>query len=78
MKILRLVLFACLLVTAPVLIAQTAAQKSFDHLKSLEGSWAGKNAQGMPVSVTFRDTAPEWVFRSKIERVGSHDSLSVH
>lgn len=47
--------FALFAVTAA--LAQSAAQKSFDQLKSLAGSWEGKGPDGMPVQVSFRVTS---------------------
>ena len=55
MKSLSLVL--CVLFAASAAMAQTAPQKSFDQMKALSGGWEGKNTQGQPVLVTFRDTA---------------------
>ena len=65
MKSLRLAL-SVLLFTASVAFAQTAAQKSFDQLKTLAGSWEGKDSQGTPVQVTFRDTAGDSALMSEI------------
>jgi hypothetical protein len=45
------------LVTATAAFAQSSAQKSFDHLKSLTGSWEGKASDGSQVQVSFHDTA---------------------
>jgi hypothetical protein len=52
--------FAVLLFTvllASAALAQSDAQKSFDKRKTLVGSWQGKNADGKPVQISFRDTA---------------------
>ena len=51
MKTLRIA--ACILLFTTAVFAQSDAQKSFDQLKSLAGSWEGKSSQGEPVQVTF-------------------------
>jgi len=77
MKSLRLFLTLALLLTACAALAQTAAQKSFDQLKSLTGSWEGKTAQGKPVQVTFRDTAGGSALMSEINGHGPDDMISM-
>lgn len=77
MKTFRLALSLCLLLAASAALAQTAAQKSFDQLKSLEGSWEGKNAQDKPVKVTFRDTAGGSAVMSEITGHGNEDMISM-
>lgn len=49
-------MFAATLLAATVAMAQTPAQKSFDAVKSLAGSWQGKGADGSPVQVSYRLT----------------------
>jgi hypothetical protein len=49
--------------------AQSGAQKSFDTLKSLTGSWEGKNTQGAAVQVSFRVTSSGSAIMSEI---GNH------
>ncbi len=66
--------FSLLLLTATG-FAQTAAQKSFDQLKSLDGSWEGKNSQGKPVNVSFRDTAGGSALMSEI--MGHEDMITM-
>jgi hypothetical protein len=70
MKSLRFTLSLCLLLAATVALAQTDAQKSFDHLKTLAGSWEGKNHEGKPLRVVFRDTAGGSALVSEIEGEG--------
>jgi hypothetical protein len=77
MKALRLSLMLSFLLTAGSALAQTAAQKSFDQLKSLTGSWEGKTAQGKPVQVTFRDTAGGSALMSEINAHGPEDMISM-
>jgi len=76
MKSLRLALPLLLLIAATAL-AQSAAQKSFDQLKSLTGSWEGKNTQGMAVQVSFRDTAGGSALMSEIHGHGPENMVSM-
>lgn len=57
---------ACILLFTSAVFAQSDAQKSFDQLKSLTGSWEGKNSQGEPVQVTYRMTAGGSALMSEI------------
>jgi hypothetical protein len=77
MKSLRIVLSLMLLFTATAALCQTAAQKSFDQLKSLTGTWEGKNSQGKPLKVTFRDTAGGSALMSEIVGEGHEDMISM-
>jgi hypothetical protein len=77
MKSLRLYLSLLLLTIAPAAQAQSAAQKSFDQIKSLTGSWEGKNAQGQTVRVTFRDTAGGSAIMSEIQGHGPENMISM-
>ena len=52
--------------TATSLVAQTDAQKSFDQLKSLAGSWEGKTADGRAVEILFRLTSGGSALMSEI------------
>jgi hypothetical protein len=70
MKSLRVSLSLCLLLAATAVLAQTSAQKSFDQIKTLAGSWEGKNSEGKPLRVTFRDTAGGSALLSEIEGEG--------
>ena len=54
-----------------------SAQQSFDQLRSLSGSWAGKNAQGMPVKVVFRETAGGSALMSEIQGHGPENMISM-
>jgi hypothetical protein len=77
MKSLRLYLSLLLLTIAPAAQVQSAAQKSFDQIKSLTGSWEGKNAQGQPLRVTFRDTAGGSAIMSEIQGHGPENMISM-
>ena len=60
---------------ATAALAQSAAQKSFTQLKSLSGSWEGKTSDGMPLQVSFRETAGGSALMSEIQ--GDHDMVSM-
>jgi len=53
----RIVLAFFVILAATALLAQSDAQKSFDQLKSLAGTWEGKNSMGEPVQVSFKVTS---------------------
>ena len=55
-----------IVLSASLVVAQSDARKSFDLLKGLEGSWAGKGSQGQPVEVKFRMTAGGSALMSEI------------
>jgi hypothetical protein len=57
---------ACILLFTTAVFAQSDAQKSFAQMKSLTGSWEGKNSQGEPVEVTYRMTAGGSALMSEI------------
>ena len=71
MKSLRIALPLLLSFAATAAFAQISAQKSFDQLKSLAGSWEGKDSKGRPLGVSFRDTARGSVLMSEIQKKGS-------
>lgn len=71
MKSLRIALPLLLSFAATAAFAQISAQKSFDQLKSLAGSWEGKDSQGRPLRVSFRDTARGSALMSEIQKKGS-------
>lgn len=76
MKSVRIVL-PLLLLAAAAAFAQSSAQKSFDQLKSLTGSWEGKTDQGRPVNVSFRDTAGGSALMSEIRGMDSENMISM-
>jgi hypothetical protein len=77
MKSLRIALSLSLLLAATAALSQTSAQKSFDQLKSLTGSWEGKNSEGKALKVSFRDTAGGSALMSEIEGQGHEDMISM-
>jgi hypothetical protein len=54
-----------------------SGQQSFARLRSLSGSWAGKNAEGMPVKVVFRETAGGSALMSEIQGHGPENMISM-
>ena len=66
MKALRIAACLTLILSTTAVLAQSDAQKSFDQLKSLTGSWEGKNAMGEPVQVSYRVTAGGSALMSEI------------
>jgi len=64
MKTLRIA--ACIMLFTTAVFAQSDAQKSFDQLKSLAGSWEGKNSMGQSVQVSYRMTAGGSALMSEI------------
>jgi hypothetical protein len=57
MKALRIAACLFTILSASAALGQTETQKSFDQLKSLTGSWEGKNSMGEPVEVSYRVTS---------------------
>ena len=58
-------------------LAQSNAQKSFDTLKALAGSWEGKNNQGQTIRVSFRETAGGSALLSEIHGHGPENMISM-
>jgi hypothetical protein len=73
----RIAVSFLLLLTGTAVLAQMSAQKSFDQLKSLTGSWEGKTSEGKAVQVTFRNTAGGSALMSEIHGHGSEDMISM-
>lgn len=66
-----------LMFTASALFAESTAQKQFDQIKALEGKWAGKNAQGQPLEITFRSTAGGSAIMSEIHGHGPENMVTM-
>ena len=58
-------------------LAQSDAQKSFNQLKSLSGTWEGKASDGHALEVTFRDTAGGSALLSEIHGHGPDNMVSM-
>src|ERR1700746_2659620 len=67
MKSLRIAVCTLVVLTTAFAVADSDAKKSFDVMKTLQGSWAGKTGGGTPVSVTFRMIAGETTLMSEIQ-----------
>jgi len=76
MKVFAICLLLTLCTTA--VFAQSDAQKSFDQLKSLNGSWEGKNSKGEPVQVSYRMTAGGSALMSEINGHGEEMISMIH
>jgi len=73
----RIAVAALAVLISTAAFAQLDAQKSFTQLKSLAGTWQGKNSQGMPLEVTFRDTADGTALMSEITGHGPENMISM-
>jgi hypothetical protein len=67
MKRATLALSTFTLLAAIAAFAQSAGQKSFDTMKSLQGNWEGKTSMGDTAQVSFRLTANGSVLMSEIQ-----------
>jgi hypothetical protein len=66
MKLARIALSMLIVLAVTAAVAQTGAQKTFDSLKTLTGSWEGKDPQGHAVQVVYRITAKGSALMSEI------------
>jgi hypothetical protein len=73
----RVAIALTILLAATMAVAQSDAQKSFNHLKTLTGSWEGKASDGKSVQVSFRDTAGGSALMSEIHGHGPEDMISM-
>ena len=77
MKLARNLIAVLIVVSASLAVAQSDARKTFDQLKALEGNWEGKNAQGMPLKVSFRMTADGSALMSEIQGHGQENMVTM-
>lgn len=75
MKSLRIAAALLFLLASTIALAQSDAKNTFDHLKSLSGSWEGKASNGKPVKVAFRSTSGGSALISEIK--GEEDMISM-
>ena len=69
---------ACFVIlAASAVVAQSDAQKSFDQLKSLAGTWEGKNSLGEPLQVSFKVTSNGSAVMSEIAGHGSDNMITM-
>jgi hypothetical protein len=73
MKSLRFAVFVVLAATCA--FAQSDAQKSFDRLKILAGTWEGQASDGKAVQVIFRETSAGSALLSEI--TGHEDMITM-
>lgn len=73
----RIAAAALALLISTAAFAQSNAQKSFTQLKSLAGTWQGKNSKGMPLEVSFRDTGDGSALMSEITGHGPENMISM-
>jgi hypothetical protein len=72
MKSLRFAVYTLMILTAVAAFAASDAQKSFDQLKTLAGSWEGKNSQGEPLQVSYQLTGGGSAVMSEIVAHGQN------
>jgi len=73
----RAILALLVALAATAAVAQSDAQKSFNKLKVLTGTWEGKSPEGKLVQVTFRDTAGGSALLSEIHGEGPENMISM-
>jgi hypothetical protein len=76
MKTRRLILSFALLLLTTAALAQSAAQKSFEELKSLAGSWEG-TLDGHPLKVSLRVTSMGNALMHEMRGTGSDDPITM-
>ncbi len=72
MKARRIAVCLFMILSAASVFAQSDAQKSFDQMKSLAGSWEGKNSMAEPVQVSYRVTSGGSALMSEITGHGEN------
>ena len=75
MKSIRMAFTVVLALAATAALAQSNAQKTFDKLKSLNGTWEGKASNGQTVQVDNRTTSGGSAIMSEIK--GYEDMVSM-
>ncbi len=76
MKTHRLILPLTLLLVSTVAVAQSAAQKSFDQLKSLAGSWDG-TLDGQTLHVSLRVTSKGNALMHEMKGAGPDNPITM-
>jgi hypothetical protein len=77
MKITRYAIAITLVLSASLALAESGAKRTFDALKSLEGTWEGKNNQGQALKVTFRTTSGGSALLSEIHGMDAENMVSM-
>ena len=73
-----LTLALCTIFAATAALGQSSAQKSFDQLKSLEGTWEGKNSTNEPLQISFKATSNGSAVMSEIVGHGEDMISMIH
>jgi len=76
MKFVRSTAILLVILATAAAFAQSDAQKALDKLKSLAGSWEGKDSKGAPVEDTYRLTAGGSAVMGE-NKMGPEDMLSL-
>jgi hypothetical protein len=74
-KSIRLLILAAIAVAATATFAQTDAQKAFNAIKNMPGTWEGQTSAGDSVQVNFKTVSHGSAVVSEI--VGKEDMISV-
>lgn len=77
MKAARYAVSVATLFCATLALAQANANKTFDVLKTLNGTWEGKNNQGQLLKISFRETARGSALMSEIHGQGPENMISM-
>ncbi len=75
MKPVRIAITLLFVLAATAAFAASAAQKSFEELKALDGTWEGTVKDGQPVEVDYRVTSGGSALMSEIQ--GKEDMISM-
>jgi hypothetical protein len=75
MKTIRIAITLLFVFVTSAAFAASAAQKSFEELKSLDGSWEGKTPDGQTVEVAYRVTSNGSALMSEIK--GKENMISM-
>src|SRR6202049_163936 len=78
MKALRIAVCILMMLSTAAVFAESDPQKSFNQLKSLTGSWEGKNSRDEPVQVSYRVTAGGSALMSEITGHGEDMISMIH
>jgi hypothetical protein len=74
-KSIRLVILAAIALAATATFAQTDAQKAFNAIKNMPGTWEGQTSEGDTVQVNFKTVSRGSAIVSEI--LGKEDMISV-
>ena len=77
MKLVRYSAVVTVVICAAFALAESGARTTFDAIKALEGTSEGKNSQGLPLKVTFREPAGGSALMSEILGGGHENMVSM-